>query len=49
MTASALIMLVVAIALVWGGLVVAIVFLVRHPLTEDEGDADGEAPPGREL
>ncbi|WP_448072423.1 methionine/alanine import family NSS transporter small subunit [Georgenia yuyongxinii] len=49
MTAAAIIMLVVAIALVWGGLVVAIVFLVRHPLIEDEADVDGGAPAGREL
>ncbi|TRW47490.1 methionine/alanine import family NSS transporter small subunit [Georgenia yuyongxinii] len=49
MTTSAVIMLVVAIALVWGGLVVAITFLVRHPLTDDDEGSDGEAPPGREL
>jgi hypothetical protein len=49
MTATAIVMLIVAITLVWGGLVTAIVFLVRHPLIEDEAGPDGEAPPGREL
>lgn len=45
MTTTALIMMIVAITLVWGGLAVAIVYLVRHPL--EDGDVarsviDGE-------
>jgi hypothetical protein len=29
-------MLVVAVLVVWGGLAAAVVFLVRHPLPEDD-------------
>ncbi|MFH5823588.1 methionine/alanine import family NSS transporter small subunit [Georgenia sp. AZ-5] len=36
MTPVAIVMLIVAILVVWGGLVLSIVFLVRHPLDESE-------------
>ena len=36
MSAAAIAMMIVAIVLVWGGLVVAIIFLARHPLQDDE-------------
>lgn len=37
MSAVAIVMMIVSIAVVWGGLVVAIRFLVRHPLDPTEG------------
>lgn len=39
MSSSAIIMLIVAIALIWGGLGIALVHLSRHP---DESGADEE-------
>ncbi len=48
MDASAIIMMIIAIGLVWGGLVVALVHLRRHPDPEDTdepGGTAGEAPP----
>ena len=36
MSAAALVMLVVALLVVWGGLGAAVVFLVRHPLPDDD-------------
>ncbi|UNX53661.1 methionine/alanine import family NSS transporter small subunit [Georgenia sp. TF02-10] len=47
MTPVAILMMIIAIVVVWGGLVVAITFLVRHPV-EDVPDADrGGAPSPR--
>lgn len=48
MTTVAIVMMIVAIAVVWGGLVVAIRFLVRHPLDPEAGapavlDADSDS------
>lgn len=36
MTATAVIMMVVAIATVWGGLIVSIVHLAKHPEADDD-------------
>ncbi|KAE8764230.1 methionine/alanine import family NSS transporter small subunit [Georgenia thermotolerans] len=36
MSAAALVMLVVALVVVWGGLGTAVVFLLRHPLPDDD-------------
>ncbi|GAA3510387.1 methionine/alanine import family NSS transporter small subunit [Georgenia daeguensis] len=35
MTTTAILMMIVAILVVWGGLVLAVVYLMRHPLEED--------------
>ncbi len=47
MTTVALVMMIVAIAVVWGGLALAIRFLLRHPLDPDDDaavlDADSDA------
>ncbi|GAA1642604.1 methionine/alanine import family NSS transporter small subunit [Georgenia ruanii] len=38
MSAAALVMLVVALLVVWGGLGAAVGFLLRHPLPDDDVD-----------
>ena len=37
MTTTAIIMMIIAILVVWGGLVLAVVYLWRNPLEEDLG------------
>ena len=47
MTLPAIIFMVLAIAIIWGGLAVAIVFLARHPLPPEEApDTGGSRPVG---
>ncbi|GAB3111019.1 hypothetical protein GCM10027160_11790 [Streptomyces calidiresistens] len=48
MSAGAVIMMIVAIGLVWGGLAVALVLLRRHPDpgSGPEADLHPEPPPG---
>lgn len=41
MTPLAIVFMIIAMLVIWGGLVVAITFLVKHPLEDDE------APPAR--
>lgn len=44
MSAAAIIMMCVALCLIWGGLVAALIHLNRHPDTEEEGDEPVAAP-----
>lgn len=46
MSTDAIIMLVIAITLVWGGLVAAIIQLRRHP---DRPEQDGDHEPAPEI
>lgn len=39
MTPLAIVFMLLAMAIIWGGLVVSVIFLVRNPL-EDDGDDD---------
>ena len=45
MTMPAIIMMIIALLLVWGGLVGAIIHLRRHPEEPDEADAVTAASP----
>ncbi|WP_147917921.1 methionine/alanine import family NSS transporter small subunit [Ruania zhangjianzhongii] len=45
MTTPALIMMIIALLLVWGGLVVAIIHLRRHPEEADEAEPVSDASP----
>lgn len=49
MTTTAIIMMIVAILVVWGGLAVAIVYLMRHPLEEDAGSDYMDEPEAHHL
>lgn len=44
MSAGAITMMIIAITLVWGGLVAAIIQLRRHPERSDDGAGQQEAP-----
>lgn len=46
MTPLAIVVMIVAMLILWGGLVVAIVFLAKHPL-EDEDTPAGSPGPSR--
>ncbi|WP_152195617.1 methionine/alanine import family NSS transporter small subunit [Georgenia subflava] len=46
MTTTALIMMIIAILVVWGGLVLAITFLARNPLEDDRPDERPLDEPG---
>ncbi|HLS63398.1 MAG TPA: methionine/alanine import family NSS transporter small subunit [Ruania sp.] len=46
MDVSAIIMMIIAIVLIWGGLVAALIHLRRHPDPEDADEPAGTAPPG---
>ena len=45
MSPEAVILMILAIILVWGGLAVATRFLITHPLPPDEDDDAGPAAP----
>ena len=45
MTATAIVMMLVAIALIWGGLAVSLLYLLTHPLhAAEEGPTSGTTP-----
>lgn len=48
MTPLAIVFMLIAMVIIWGGLAVAITFLARHPLDDDGPDdpAPGAAAPG---
>jgi hypothetical protein len=49
MTTTAIIMMLVAILVVWGGLTVAVVYLLRNPLQEDAGGDYSDEPESHHL
>ncbi|MFD1719467.1 methionine/alanine import family NSS transporter small subunit [Georgenia deserti] len=44
MTATAIVMMIVAMLVVWGGLAVSIRYLVRNPLSGDLDTSPGDQP-----
>lgn len=46
MTPLAIVAMLVSMVIIWGGLVVAVTFLARHPLPPED-DAPGAGPPHR--
>lgn len=47
MTGTAIILLVIAVGVVWGGLIVSIIFLIRNPEVVDLPDVDEVAGAAR--
>jgi hypothetical protein len=49
MTITAIVMMLVAILVVWGGLALAVVYLLRNPLQEDAGGDYLDEPESHHL
>jgi hypothetical protein len=49
MTSVAIVMMIIAMLVVWGGLVLAVVYLARHPLAEDAGGEFLDEPEAHHL
>ncbi len=45
MTTLSIVFMLLAMLIIWGGLVVAITFLVKHPLEDDDGDVTRQPGP----